>query len=86
MNSLMFLKYFLDRPYHVKLVFDMVDRVDWDSNVFSIGSTLISSNVRNIYIMQTNGIECHSYMDCVALIREMKVILPIIVGEGVATS
>lgn len=55
------------------LVFDMVDRVIWASGQFPIGSTLKSSDVQNIYVMQTNSIECVNYIDCIAIVRKMQV-------------
>lgn len=46
----------------------------WDSS-FSPAETapLISSHVRNIYIMQTNGVGCHSSEDCVSVMQHMQV-------------
>lgn len=59
----------------MKLVFDMIDRSVWDPNKISTGSVvLINANVRNVYIIQTNGIECDNYMDCVAIVRQMQVL------------
>ncbi|XP_037035099.1 peptidoglycan-recognition protein SC2-like isoform X2 [Bradysia coprophila] len=57
----------------VKLVFDMVDRIEWDSNDIHLGTDLISTNVHNIYIMQTNGYDCHSNADCVDVVRNMQI-------------
>ncbi|KAJ6613546.1 Peptidoglycan-recognition protein LF [Pseudolycoriella hygida] len=61
-----------NRPFSVKLSFDMVDRIVWDSSKLSVGPRLISSNVRYIYIMQTNGGDCHYNDDCVAVVQSMQ--------------
>lgn len=68
-------RYSIDREIPVKLVFDMVERIVWDSNGFPATPHLISSHVRNIYIMQTNGFDCHNYAECVVIIQNMQVTL-----------
>lgn len=64
---------YIGRSIPVTLNFDMVDRFVWDTNIMPAESHLISSNVHNIYIMQTNGFDCLNYVDCLTVIQNMQV-------------